>query len=283
VPAAGSGVHLGAQAHELLGGVLQIAGHPPLVAAVRGPPPDPGTAAPHGQPGPDGEHRHLVGRLLDPEEAPAQPALGEHPLQGLGRPSRPTARRRPGVRARSPSQAPHCPETALRRSSIHSVSRRPCRPAPSAWPRGAGRSTARAHPPAATPPPGRTPRCRARARCWRRVRSPWSLRRTQARRGGQAGRPLLCRRLWLPRHTSRRPGAARRSIRRGPVRADPLRAPHPPRRGDGRIGASCDGPSPPSARIIRIARPRRARRPYRGPGVVCQCAGWRLGGWSGRH
>src|SRR5215469_3731555 len=44
--------------------------------------------APHGQPAPDGEYRHLVGRPLDPEEAPAQPTLGEHPLQGPGRPSR---------------------------------------------------------------------------------------------------------------------------------------------------------------------------------------------------
>jgi len=48
-------------------------------------------------------------------------------------------------------------------------------------------------------------------------------------------------------------------------------------------GAVCGGPSPPSARIIRIARPRRALRPHRGPRVIRQRVGWRLGRWSGRH
>ena len=86
-PGHDAAVHLGAGADDLLGDLHQVGGHLLGLTAVRRPPPDRVAAAPHGQPIPDREHRHALGRLLGAEETTTEPALDEHLLQRPGRPS----------------------------------------------------------------------------------------------------------------------------------------------------------------------------------------------------
>lgn len=95
VPVGRTAVELLAQAHDALGGVLQVGQHPLLADARPGPPRDRVGTAPYGQPAPDRQHGDASARLAGPGtggDPPFQPASESNVMQTSSH--RPAARRR---------------------------------------------------------------------------------------------------------------------------------------------------------------------------------------------